>query len=135
MSEAEKTPEILAADFGFWSDINWELIKYNKISKEDFMRIRTENKKLYATFLGAEEELEFYLFTPLPWDLFKEIKQTELNKLATHDAIINKCLVWPKANSHDKVSAGVILTLVYQTLSMSNFLPDPTQALKMIIEV
>ena len=45
--------EIVGADgLQFWNSISWDMVTYNKITKDDFLRVKSVNPKLYATFLG-----------------------------------------------------------------------------------
>jgi hypothetical protein len=135
MSEEINNEEILNVNLDFFNDVKWELIAYNKIDQESFIKMRAKNNKLYATFLGAQEQLAFYMFRPLSWETYKEIRNSELDKLETHELILKNCLVWPILNEKNIPEAGTILTLVYQILAQSSFLKDPNQALKMIVEV
>ena len=131
-TESEK-PTIVGA--AFYDDMNWEYIKFNKPSREDFLRIRSKYEKCFATFLGGQDQLSFYMFKPLSWPDFKEIRTKGLDKLETHEYIIGECLLFPKFKTFDDLEAGVALTLVYQILAQSNFLKDPSSALNMIVQI
>lgn len=121
----------------FYDKVNWSLIAYNKISREDFLRIKAKNKKSYATLLGSQEELNFFMFKPMMWPEYKEIRNRGLDKYETQEFIINNCVVWPKVDvvSLNTLEAGLMITLVYQIMAVSYFLNDPSKALEMIIEV
>ena len=126
-----------AADMAFFEQINWDVIAFNKINKEDFARIRGRHKRVYATLLGSTDQLQFYMFKPLSWGEYKDIKSKSLDKDTTHEYILNACVVWPKmdALAINSMEAGIMLTLVYQILATSYFLKDPNKALEMILEV
>jgi hypothetical protein len=131
------TEEITPVGAEFYDDMKWDLVARNKIERDQFLAIRSKTEKCYATFLGSQDNLAFYMFKALGWYEFKEIRQKEMDKDTTHEYIIENCLLWPRLGQ-DKmtsVEAGVALTLVYQILSMSNFLKDPSSALKMIVEI
>jgi hypothetical protein len=131
--EEIKTEESINIGLEFYNDVKWDLIKYNKIQKEMFLKIRSKYEKVFATFLGAQDQLAFYMFKPISWEDYKAIMSGDMPKYETHDYIIEKCLLWPTNKS--SLDAGIILTLVYQILAQSSFLKDPSQALKMIIEI
>lgn len=135
--EAVETPDINIADKTFWDEVTWEKIGFNQIEKIDFLRLLTLNKKLYATFLGNQEQLQFYMYKPLSWPIFKDIKAKNLSKEDTHQKIIMECVIWPKMDilEFNSMDAGVVLTLVYQILAVSNFLKNPDKALEMILEI
>ena len=137
MSEEIKVEEIQQVNSAFWDEINWDNIGFNKIKKDEFMRIRAINKKIYATFLGSQDQLQFYLFKPLSWGKYKDIRTKNLSKDSTHEYIINECVLWPKMDTVGLMGldAGVMLTLVNQVLAVSNFIKDPDKALEMILEV
>lgn len=135
MTEDIKTEEALDIDMEFFNDVKWELIKNNKIDKENFIKLKAKNNKLYATFLGAQDNLSFFAFKPLDWDTYKAVRSQDLDKYETHELILNSSIVWPLLNERNMPDAGTILTLVYQILAQSSFLKDPSQALKMIVEI
>ena len=132
-----ETDDINIADNTFWDEVTWEKIGFNKIEKLDFLRLLSINKKLYATFLGNQEQLQFYMYRPLSWPIFKDIKAKNLSKEETHQKIVMECVAWPKMDilEFNSMDAGVILTLVYQILAVSNFLKNPEKALEMILEI
>jgi hypothetical protein len=132
--EATEQPD---SSIGFYDKVDWDLIGHNKISKEDFIRIKAKNRKSYATLLGSQDELQFFMFKPLYWPEYREIKSRGLDKYATQEYIINSCVVWPKLDpiSLNTIESGIMLTLVYQILATSFFLNDPNKALEMIIEI
>ena len=80
----------------FWDEISWEKVKYNKISREDFLKIKVRHPKMYSSFLGSEEGLQFFLFKPITWGEFKDIRKKKLDKETTHEYILNACLLWPR---------------------------------------
>lgn len=131
----ESKPEIVKEDF--FSAIEWEKVAYNKIEKLQFDRLKAKFGKLYATFLGNEDDYSFYMFKKLSWSEFKDIREKKLDKDTTHDYILNACVVWPKmdAVALNTLEAGIALTLVYQVLIMSNFFKNPEKALELILEV
>jgi hypothetical protein len=131
----EETENAVAVDLSFFNDVSWEYVKYNKINQENFSRIRAKHEKIYATFLGTEESLSFYMFTPLDWETYKELRTKEMNKYDQQELILKSCLVWPLLNGKVKLDAGTILTLVFQILAQSSFLKDPSAALRLVIEV
>ena len=135
MSEQITTEEAIAPSLEFYNDVKWDLIAYNKIDQENFIKLRAKNPKIYATFLGPQDQLAFFMFKPLGWETYKEIKMQELDKFETHEHIIQNCLLWPVLTDKNMPDAGTILTLVYQILAQSSFLKDPSQALKMIVEI
>ena len=132
-----KLEEVTTVDSAFYDDINWDVVAYNRLSKEEFLRIKQRNSKLFATFLGGEGQFQFYMFKPLTWPEYKEIRAKELDKDTTHEYIVNKAVVHPKMGplEMNSLEAGIMLTLVQQILGMSNFLKDPNEALKMILKV
>jgi hypothetical protein len=136
MSE-EQTQQEPSASPTFYDQVDWDLIKFNKISKEDFLRLKAKNKKSYATLLGSQDELQFYMFRPLLWSEYKDIRQKNLDKYKTQEYILSACMLWPKVDilTINSIEAGTMLTLVYQMLAVSYFLSDPTKAIEMIIEV
>ena len=126
-----------SADITFWDKVNWEVVKYNKIDKNDFLRVKAKNKKSYGALLGSAEELSFFMFKALMWPEYKEMKMRNLNKYEMQEFIINSCVLWPKqdAISLNTMESGIMTTLVYQIMAVSYFLNDPSKALEMIIEV
>lgn len=131
-----KPEETLTVGLEFFNDVKWELIKHNKITKEAFLKIRSKHNKVFATFLGAQDNLSFFMFKPISWNDYKEIRQGAIEKYDIHDFIIKNCLLWPILNEQGiTLEAGTVLTLVYQILAQSSFLKDPSQALKMVIEI
>jgi hypothetical protein len=132
-----ETDEINIADKTFWDEVTWDKVAFNQIDKLTFLRTLSINKKLYATFLGNQEQLQFYMYKPLSWPVFKEIKTKNLSKEETHQKIIMECVVWPRMDvlEFNSLDAGVVLTLVYQILAISNFLKNPDKALEMILEL
>ena len=123
-------------DNGFWEKVDWSLIANNKIGKEDFYRIKAKHKKVYSTLLGAQDALSFFMFKPMMWPEYKEIRNRGLDKYETQEFIINNCVVWPKVDivSLNTLEAGIMITLVYQIMATSYFLTDPNSALSMILE-
>lgn len=121
----------------FYDEIDWEKVAYNKISKEDYLKLKSRHKRCYVTFLGSQDQMQFYMFRALSWPEFKDIRLKGLDKDSTHDYILNACLIWPKADplALNSIEAGVVLTLVHQILAVSYFLNDPNKALEMILEV
>lgn len=121
----------------FYDKVDWDQIGFNKISKEDFIRFKAKNKKSYATLLGSQDELQFFMFRPLYWPEYREIKTKGLDKYATQEYILNSCMLWPKIDPIyiNTLESGILLTLVYQILATSFFLNDPNKALEMIIEI
>lgn len=121
----------------FFQDVNWDRIAYNRIDEDSFNRILARYPKLYATFLGKEDEYTFFMFKKLSWPEFKDIRARKLDKDGYHDYILNNCIVWPKMDAFamNELEAGMALTLVYQILVMSNFFKDPNKALELILEV
>lgn len=121
----------------FWEEISWENVKYNKITREDFLRAKVRHPKLYATFLGSEDSLQFFLFKPITWGEFKDIRKKKIDKETTHEYILNTCLIWPKLEIPDinSLDGGIMLTLIQQILTVSNFLNSPEKALELILEI
>lgn len=121
----------------FFEGINWEEVTYNVIDKQSYDKIIARYAKIYATFLGREDELSYFMFKSLSWPEFKDIRSKKLDKDATHDYILNTCVLWPKLGIAElnELDAGIALTLVYQILTMSNFFKDPSKALELILEV
>jgi hypothetical protein len=126
-----------STEIGFYEKVNWDLIAFNKITKEDFYRVKAKCKKSYATLLGSQEELSFFMFKPMMWPDYREIRKRGLDKYETQEFIINSCILWPKIDvvSLNALEAGIMITLVYQIMAVSYFLNDPSKALEMIIEV
>lgn len=135
--EEIKAEEVLSVGVEFFNDVKWELISHNKINKDGFLKIRSKYKKVFATFLGAQDQLSFFMFKPISWPEYKEIRSTEMSKYDVHDYVIKKCLLWPIIDETNisSLEAGTALTLVYQILAQSSFLKDPSQALQMVIEI
>ena len=135
--EEIKSEEVLTVGLDFYNDVKWELVSSNKITKEIFLKLRAKQKKAFATFLGGQDSLSFFMFRPLSWPEFKEIRSSSMDKYEIHDFIIKNCLMWPLINEGNihTLEAGTALTLVYQVLAQSSFLKDPSQALKMVIEI
>ena len=129
--------ETIVADAAFYNDVNWDVVAYNKLTLEEFLRIKSRHTKLFATFLGGEGQFQFFMFKPLTWGEYKDIRARELDKDSTHEYILNTAVVHPKMDPIEinTMEAGVMLTLVQQVLGMSNFLKDPNEALKMILKV
>ena len=134
MIEEEMSP---TSDVTVWDKINWDAITHNKISKEDFVKLKIKNKKVYCCILGSEDALQFFCFRPLFWPEYREIKSKNLDKYSTQEYILNTCTLWPKLDpiSLNTIEAGIMLTLVYQILATSFFLNDPNKALELIIEI
>jgi hypothetical protein len=137
MEEPQQETQTPDSTITFYDKVNWDAIGFNRITKEDFLRLKARNKKSYATLLGNSEELSFFMFKPLMWPEYKEIKERELNKYETQEYVINTCLLWPKQDtvSLNTLEAGLMTTLVYQIMAVSYFLTDPSKALEMIIEI
>lgn len=137
MSEKELTDTPELVDSGFWDDINWEQVALNKIGKKEFLITKSVNNKLYCTFLGPGDQLQFYMFKPLSWGKYKDIKDKQLDKDTTREYIINACVIWPKTDPIfvKNLDAGIMLTLANQILTVSNFLQDPSKALELILEL
>jgi len=121
----------------FFETINWDEVTYNAIDRMSYDKIYNRFSKIYCTFLGREDELHFFMFKSITWPEFKDIKAKKLDKDATHDYILNSCILWPKLGIMElnELDAGMALTLVYQILTMSNFFKDPSKALELILEV
>lgn len=133
MEETEKPTN----DTGFYDKVNWEVIGHNRIKRDDFFRIKAKHKKSYATLVGSQDELSFFMFKPMMWPEYKEIRSRGLDKYETQEFIIQSCVIWPKQDivSLNTMEAGILITLVYQIMAVSYFLNDPSKALEMIIEV
>ncbi len=129
--------DINIADKTFWDEVNWTKVSFNKISKEEFLKAFYFENKLFATFLGNQEQLQFFMYRPISWPIYKEIKSKKLSKDSTHEHILSSCIVWPKMDvlELNSLDAGIVLTLVYQVLAVSNFLKEPEKALEMILEI
>lgn len=129
--------ETKIADKTLWDEVVWDKVAFNKVDKLTFLRILALNKKAYATFLGNQEQLQFYMFKPVSWGIFKELRNQKANKEELHEKIITECVIWPKIDvmEFNTMDAGVVLTLVHQILAVSNFLKNPDKALEMILEV
>lgn len=135
MSEEVKVQDATTPDF--YNDVDWSMIKGNVISKEDFIKIKAKNKKMFATFLGPKESPSFYMFKPLKWGIYKDIRSRKLDKEAINDYVLNSCVVWPIMDPIQIADedAGIVHTLIYQIMSVSNFLSSPEKALELIYEV
>jgi len=129
--------EVQLTENSFWDNVTWESVKYNKISREDFLRLKVRNPKLFSSFLGSEDGLQFFLFKPISWGEFKDIRKKKLDKETTHEYILNTCLLWPKLDIPDinSLDGGIMLTLIQQILTVSNFLSTPEKALELILEI
>jgi hypothetical protein len=129
--------ETVVANEAFYNDVNWDVVAYNKLTKEEFLRIKSRHTKLFATFLGGEGQFQFFMFKPLQWGEYKDIRAKHLDKDTMHEYILNTACVHPKMDPIEinTMEAGIMLTLVQQILGMSNFLKDPNEALKMILKV
>jgi hypothetical protein len=136
MVEIKDTPTQVT-ESSFWDEIEWSQVTHNKIDKGDFLRIKSINRKLYSTFLGPESGTQFYLYKPLSWGKYKEIRLKGLDKDTTREYIINSCILWPNLDpiSVSNLDAGIMLTLTNQILTVSNFLKDPDKALELILEI
>jgi hypothetical protein len=135
---SEETKEVYdAKDISFFESVQWENVKFNSIPKDQFLRTRAKYKKLYATFLGPAEAPSFYMFVPLTWGMYKEIRSKGLDKHSINEYIINSCIVWPKMDPVEIMNedSGIMLTLVYQIMAVSNFLSDPSKSLELIYEL
>lgn len=132
-----KLEETITVDTAFFDDVNWDVVAFNKMSKEEFIRVKSRHSKLFATFLGGEGQFQFYMFKPLTWGEYKDIRARQLDKDTTHEYILNAAVVHPKLDPIEinTMEAGIMLTLVQQVLGMSNFLKDPNESLKMILKV
>jgi len=121
----------------FWDEIDWDKVSHNKIDRGSFLRTKSLNSKIFATFLGPQDQLQFYLFKPLGWAKYKDIRSKDLDKDTVHEYIINACLIHPASNpiAVGNIDAGIMLTLVNQILTISNFLTDPNQALELLLEI
>lgn len=126
-----------SSELTFWDKVNWDVVKYNKIDKNEFLRIKLKNKKSYGVLLGSADELSFFMFRALMWPEYKDMKQKNLNKYEMQEYLINNCVLWPKQDimALNTMEAGTMTTLVYQIMAVSYFLNDPSKALEMIIEV
>jgi hypothetical protein len=120
----------------FWDRVEWDNVGFNKISKEDYLRIRSLHPKLYATFLGPDKKTQFFLFKPLGWGKYKDIRAKDLDKDTTREYIVSSCILWPKMDPIviSNMDAGVMLALANQILAVSNFIKDPDQVLEFIFE-
>lgn len=125
-----------AKDDAFWQSVNWETIKHNPISREEYLKIKALNSKLYATFLGPVEAPCFYLFKPLKWGMYRDIRSKGLDKDSINEYVINSCILWPKMDPVmiTNEDAGIVLTLVYQIFACSSFLSSPEKCLELIYE-
>lgn len=120
----------------FYSSIPWDKVAFNKISEEEYIRLKSKVKQTYVTFLGPPESLSFYMFKSLSWAEFKTIREKKLDKDTTHEYIVNSCVLYPKMDpiALNEEDSGIMLTLVYQILTVSNFLDNPLKALDIIYE-
>lgn len=127
----------VGSDITFWEKVNWDIVKHGKIPKEEFIKVKLKNKKSYGALLGSSGELSFYMFKPLMWPDYKEMKMRNLSKYEMQEFIINSCVLWPKQDivSLNTMESGIMTTLVYQIMAVSYFLTDPSKALELIIEV
>lgn len=125
------------SDITFYDKIDWNLIAYNKMTRDDFLRIKSKIKKSYASLLGEQSALQFYMYKSLNYEEYTEIKKKNLDKYATQKAILSACLLWPKPEllTLNNMEAGIALTLVYQILTISFFISDPRAAMDMILEI
>lgn len=141
MQQEEQTKEEQSvgpdSNITFWDKVNWDIIKHNKITRDDFLKIKLKNRKSYATLLGSSQDLNFFMFKALMWPEYKEMKMRNLNKYEMQEYIISTCLLWPKQDvvSLNSLESGLMSTLVYQIMAASFFIADPSKALEMIIEV
>ena len=121
-----------------YDDFDFNVIQHGAITREDFEQLKMYYPKLFACILGTHKVATLFMFTPLPWKMFKEIGLEQGNdKDIIHEYILEKCIVSPRL---DKVAilnmdAGSILTLVTQILAVSGFVNDPEIALQLIIPV
>lgn len=125
-----------AKDDGFYESVNWENIKHNPITKEKYLDIKARNSKIYATFLGPSESTAFYIYKPLKWGTYKDIRSKGLDKDSINEYVVNSCVLWPKMDPVALMDedAGIILTLVYQIFGTSNFLSNPEAALELVYD-
>jgi hypothetical protein len=139
MSTTEVTEENVydAKDDEFYASVNWENIKYNPIPKEKYLSIKARNSKVYATFLGPNEAPAFYMFKPLKWGTYKDIRSKGLDKDSINEYVINSCVLWPKMDPITLMDedAGILLTLVFQIFGVSNFLSDPLKSMELLYEL
>lgn len=128
--------EIKEATSSFYDEVTWSKIASNAIERSDYDTIKALNDEVYCTFLGPADKLSFFMFKPLSWPDFKEIKRKNLDKASTDEEILISSLLWPNPDPIElnSLSAGFVLTLVYQILAVSNFLKNPDKALEMILE-
>ena len=131
----ESTPHDATMDF--YDEVDWSRIAHNAISRDEYAIARQKSKKAYATFLGSKDQLQFYMFKPLAWSAYKDIRQKGLDKDTTHEYIVNTSIITPKMDPVviSGLDAGIMLTLVQQILAVSNFLKDPNKSLEMILEI
>lgn len=132
-----QTEEIYTADKDFFDEIPWETIAFNVIEKPEYLRLKASYTKLYATFLGPEDSLSFFMFKPLSWPEYKDIKKRNLSKDDSNDYILQNCIVYPELDIIDlnELDAGFALTLIYQVMTVSNFLEKPELALDQIFKI
>ncbi|MDY0198880.1 MAG: hypothetical protein RBR68_13800 [Tenuifilaceae bacterium] len=128
--------EIYKADQSFYDNVPWDKVANNKIEKEEYLRLKAKVKTSYVTFLGPPDSLSFYMFKPLSWGEYKVIREKRLDKDTTHEYIINNCVLYPKMDPIDigELDAGIMLTLVYQILTVSNFVDNKDSVLNMIYQ-
>lgn len=120
-----------------YEELNWQFVKFNQIDKAQYDKLQARYDKLYCTFLGKTDEFTLFMFKPLKWSEFKDIRAKKLDKDLTHDYVLNSCIVHPKVDpiALAGLDAGMALTLVYQILIMSNFFKDPATSLQYVLEV
>lgn len=129
--------EINDATMAFYDEVDWSKVAHNPLTREEYAIARQKSKKAYATFLGSKDQLQFYMFKPLPWAAYKDIRSKGLDKDTTHEYIINSSIIVPRMDAITlaNMDAGIILTLAQQILAVSNFLKDPNKSLEMILEI
>ena len=80
MQQEEQTKEEQSvgpdSNITFWDKVNWDIIKHNKITRDDFLKIKLKNRKSYATLLGSSQDLNFFMFKALMWPEYKEMKMS-----------------------------------------------------------
>jgi hypothetical protein len=133
---SEELEEVKDVKQSLYDEINWDKIAYYKMTKPEFERAKAFNKRVYCTFLGPADQLQFFMYKYLPWAEFADIRRANLDKMSTHEAILKASLIHPKPEAVliQSLEAGLVLTLVYQILAVSNFLKDPNKALELILE-
>lgn len=135
--ETKEEQDVYLADGSFYDEINWDSVSFQKISKDDYIRTRAKNKKCYGTFLGPSDATAFYMFKPLNWGTYKDIRAKNLDKDTMNEYILNHCVVYPVMDPIEinNIDSGLMLTLVYQIMAVSNFLSDPKKSLDLIYEL